>query len=102
MLISRICDIEPVLRTYFQDEVHLTSDMALRNSPIFLLPTSKVLIAFTVDIAESEGFSGRWRQREFKVTQYKLPKLNHFLVIMDTTSAENPLTKYRLRLMELT
>jgi hypothetical protein len=102
MLIIRICDIEPVLRTYFQDGVPLTSGMALRNSPKFLLPTSKVLIAFTVGIAGSEEFSGRWRQHEFKVTQYKLPRLDHFRVIMETTSAENPLTKFRLRLMELT
>ena len=58
-LISDIGDIEPVLHTYFQDEAHLTSDMALRDSPIFLLPTSKVLVAVTVGSAESEEFFRR-------------------------------------------
>jgi len=107
-LISGVYEIEPVLHTSVQEEVRLTREMAIQNSPMFLSPTSKASIAVTVGGAESEEFrrqseefTRRWRQYGLNVTHYELPRSDHFSVLTETANDANPLTETRLRLMGL-
>jgi arylformamidase len=107
-LISGVYEIEPVLHTSVQEEVRLTREMAIQNSPMFLSPTSKASIAVTVGGAESEEFrrqseefARRWRQYGLNVTHYELPRSDHFSVLTETANDANPLTETRLRLMGL-
>ncbi len=107
-LISGIYEIAPVMHISVQDEVHLTEEMAARNSPMFLKPTNMAPLAVTVGGGESEefrrqshDFAAAWSAHGVPVEFFELPALNHFSVLTETANRANPLTAARLRLMGL-
>lgn len=107
VLISGVFDIEPVMNISVQEQVRLTSEMAQRNSPLFLKPATAAPVAIAVGGAESDEFrrqsaalAAAW-QDHAPVEHFELDGLNHFTVLTETANADNPLTKARLRLMGL-
>ena len=105
--ISGLFDLLPIQLSYINQTLHIDKEMALRNSPIELLPAQDCPILIAAGTAETEEFKdqGRkfynnWKNKAGSVELIELPGLNHFS-ILDSLVDENAfLHKRMVKLME--
>jgi arylformamidase len=93
--ISGIYQLEPLVRSYVNDKLHLDETAARRNSPILHLPrTSKPLHLFagTAELAEmrrqTADFARARRAAGLPVHHEEIPGANHYTIMNDMHRAD--------------
>lgn len=86
--ISGLFNLIPVQLTYVNEDLRLDEAMARRNSPVFLLPTSKSSLIVAVGGAESEEYLAQsqdlllaWPLHDVSVVPVIVPEANHFSIL---------------------
>lgn len=105
--ISGLFDLRPLAFTSQQEQLRLTGDTVLRNSPILVPPphSPPVLVAYGADqtrefIRQSEDFTAVWRTAGLPCTAWPRPGLNHFDELFGLTDADGDLTTRILALAD--
>ena len=95
--ISGLFDLIPVALSYVNEALHMDKEMAIRNSPVKVLPTQRCALLVAVGAAETEEFKDqsrklydRWKKEEVSIDLIELSGLNHFS-ILDSLVDENAL-----------
>lgn len=97
--ISGIFDLRPLVYTSQQQQLRLTGDVVLRNSPIFLPPLDSppLLVTYGLDqtrefVRQSTAFASAWRAADVPCSTWPRAALNHFDELVALTIAESDLT----------
>lgn len=93
--ISGIFELEPLLKSYVNDKLHMDLAMAQRNSPILLLPRSSKqldLFAGTAELPEMRRQTADYasaRRAAGLATQYtEIPDVNHYTILNSMMNAD--------------
>lgn len=96
--ISGLYDLEPIRRTYLNEDVRLTEDLAARNSPVRLTPNgpgSMVIAAGGIESGEFHRLQSElvaaWRPHIPDIAEIPMPGLHHFNVVTALGEADSPL-----------
>ncbi|XP_061080866.1 kynurenine formamidase-like isoform X2 [Conger conger] len=110
-LVSGIYDLLPILSTYVNGPLKMTEEVALRNSPICLIPELKhsssachiVIVVGQHDSPEfwkqSDDFFKALKSSDLKVTFEDVPNTDHFSVIEQCVDSDSHLTQLLLNMM---
>src|SRR2546425_11492250 len=93
--ISGLFELEPLLKSYVNDKLHMDLAMAKRNSPILLLPkTSKQLDLFagTAELPEmrrqTADYASARREAGLPVRYAEIPDANHYTILNSMMDAD--------------
>ncbi len=96
-VISGLFDLRPIQLSYVNEALQMNKEMAIRNSPIDLVPTETCPLLVVVGRAEtaefqdqSRKFYDNWKNKTASIELIELPGLNHFS-ILDALVDENAL-----------
>ena len=98
ILLSGIYDLEPLVGTYIDAVLHLTTDDVATLSParLTLGPPAKAIVAWgeneTFEFKrQSQSFASKLRVSGFPVSQFEIAGTNHFDVVLGLADAATPL-----------
>ena len=88
LAISGIYDLEPIRLNYLNDKLGLDTDEAMRNSPIFHLPSRASPLVVSVGLGElpelirqSEDYWAAWQGNDLPGQYLPLPEHDHFSIL---------------------
>nr|XP_015211744.1 PREDICTED: kynurenine formamidase isoform X2 [Lepisosteus oculatus]XP_015211745.1 PREDICTED: kynurenine formamidase isoform X2 [Lepisosteus oculatus] len=111
-LVSGVYDLVPLMSTYVNDPLKMTEDVALRNSPMQLVPQLKQFSSdceIVVAVAQHDSPEFRKQSLEFfqalessglKVIFDDVPNTDHFNIIEQLVNEEYHLTQLLLKTIE--
>ncbi len=98
--VSGLFDLEPILLTSVNDDVHLDAAGAARNSPIKMTPGHDMPMTVAVGGAETDEFRRQskifcesWRGKLGSIEYMESSGANHFTVIENLVDPNDPLTR---------
>jgi arylformamidase len=107
VLLSGIYDLEPLVGTYIDAPLHLTSSTAVGLSPIYLplgQPVPAIVAWGENETAEfkrqSRNYASRLEAAGFPVSAFEIPSLNHFNIVFDLADRATVLGRATLELIE--
>lgn len=96
--ISGLYDLEPIRLTYLNEDVRLTEELAVRNSPLRLVPNGPGAMVVAAGGIESGEFHrlqselvAAWRPHIPDIEEIPMPGLHHFNVVTALGEAGSPL-----------
>lgn len=106
--ISGLYDLEPIRLCFLNDDLKLSPQETVRNSPLRLTPaaTSPLLLAVGGDegaeyLRQSEALAAAWSRHGIAVEVAVLPGQNHFTIVDQLTDPEADLSRLIQRQMGL-
>jgi arylformamidase len=106
VLLSGVYDLEPLVGTYIDAPLHLTSSTAVGLSPIYL-PVGRPVPAIVAwgenETSEfkrqSRNYASRLEAAGFPVSAFEIPGLNHFDIVFDLADRATVLGRAALELI---
>src|SRR5580700_1368783 len=106
VLLSGIYDLEPLVGTYIDAPLHLTSSIAVGLSPIYLplgRPVPAIVAWGENETSEfksqSRNYASRLEAAGFPVSALEIPNLNHFDIVFDLADRATVLGRATLELI---
>jgi arylformamidase len=106
--ISGLFDLDPIRLTSLNKAVRTDSEMAKRNSPLFMMPTTSLPVTVVVGGEETDElrrqsleFTDAWRGKASSIEHIVSPGHDHFSVIETMAEADSLLTSAILRHLNL-
>jgi len=107
VLLSGIYDLEPLVGTYIDAPLHLTSSAAVGLSPLYLplgQPVPAIVAWGENETGEfkrqSRNYAGRLEAAGFPVSALEIPNVNHFDIVFDLADRATVLGRATLELIE--
>ncbi|HET7002677.1 MAG TPA: alpha/beta hydrolase fold domain-containing protein [Puia sp.] len=86
--LSGIFRLEPVMLSYLNDAIHMDSENAIKNSPVFLNPASNCSLLLVVGSDESGEFKDQseelykcWKSKCSNTELLMVPQKNHYSIL---------------------
>jgi arylformamidase len=105
--ISGLFDLEPLLKSYVNDKLHMDLAMAKRNSPILLLPkTSKQLDLFagSAELPEmrrqTADYANARREAGLPMRYAEIPNANHYTILNSMMDADGAIHQAILTMLK--
>jgi len=106
--ISGVYELTPLIRTSLNQELHLTQDVAVRNSPTLFPPDAIAPVLIAVGESESNGFFKQsadfyaaCRRNKVDCQFMQLEETNHFNIIFGMADPASPLHRAALQQMSI-
>ena len=104
--ISGIYQLEPLVKSYVNDKLHMDVEMARRNSPILLLPKSSKqldLFAGSAELSEmrrqTADYAGARRAAGLPTQYVEIPDGNHYSVLNSMMNADGAIHQAMVTLL---
>jgi arylformamidase len=104
--ISGIYELEPLLKSYVNDKLHMDQAMARRNSPILQLPRSSKrldLFAGSAELPEmrrqTADYAGARRAAGLPMEYAEIPEANHYTVLHSMMNADGTIHRAILAML---
>jgi arylformamidase len=86
--LSGLFRLDPIMFSYLNDVLGLNIDIAKRNSPVFLRPTSSCPVLLAMGTDESDEFKDQtmemynsWKNKHHCIEVLKIPGKNHYSIL---------------------
>ncbi|MCC3860517.1 alpha/beta hydrolase [Pseudemcibacter aquimaris] len=100
LAISGVFDLEPIVNTYVNDPLKMTKEDATSLSPLHHIPDECCDIVFSVGENETSEFHRQTdeymkacQKKGINTSYVKMPKFNHFDIVMELNKKDSPLFK---------
>ena len=106
--LSGIFNLVPIQLSNLNSTLNLTPEMALRNSPVQLRPTSSIPLLLCVGENETAEFRSqsrelynKWKNKNSHISLLQLPGVNHFSIPEALLPGKSPLHHAMCKLMNI-
>ena len=104
--LSGLYDLEPIRLTFLNDVLGLDSEVAARNSPLYLDPVAEIPLILSVGEMETEEFQrhqaelcAAWVAKGLTVKEIPAPGCHHYTIVGHFADPESDLHKEMLKMI---
>ena len=104
--LSGLYDLEPIRLTFLNDVLGLDSEVAARNSPLYLDPVAEIPLILSVGEIETEEFQrhqaelcAAWVAKGLTVEEIPAPGCHHYTIVGHFADPESDLHKAMLKMI---
>ena len=104
--LSGLYDLEPIRLTFLNDVLGLDSEVAARNSPLYLDPVAEISLILSVGEMETEEFQrhqaelcAAWVAKGLTVIEIPAPGCHHYTIVGHFADPESDLHKEMLKMI---